>query len=257
MRQALRMYLKRNMPADMRQYYADLERGLARGECDQGLRCIKTAPTGACIKWVLDATCPQLHWSQHPLRCGSGAFEGQTCVASKGDAPTECIGWATEPLCPTPTLERLDQDGQLAHLRTQLQAALADYKTLKASGRNVHAKDGGPCPDNLQDLNRQECQLDRMSQVDACIAQRGSLNRKFEAVIRKLQQLERQLKARIQELQLEHGLPLEQHVYAEVFRHVDLPRKLQSHHGHVQAEQEMERYRTHCERSLSPVPFDL
>jgi hypothetical protein len=257
MRQALRMYLKRNLPPEMRQYYSDLERGLARGECDQGLRCVKTAPTGACIKWVLDATCPQLHWSQHPLRCGSGAHEGQTCVASKGDAPTECIGWAPEPLCPTHVRTLLAQDGKLAHLRTKLHRTLKDYRALRATGRNVHVKDGGPCPDNLKELNTLECQLGRMGQIDACIAQRSQLNRKFELLLHKLQQIEVELKGRIQDLQLQHGLPLEQQLYAEVFRELELPRKVQAHTGHVQAEQEMERYRVHCHRALSPVPFDI
>ena len=154
-------------------------------------------------------------------------------------------------------LVRRSCQSSVRRLRTQLHSALKDYKALKASGRHVHAKDGGPCPDNLKELNTMECQLDRMGQIDACIAQRGGLNRKFKAVLHTLQQLETQFKTRIQELQLEHGLPLEQQLYAEVFRELELPRKLQSHHGHVQAEQEMERYRRHCHRSLSPVPFEL
>lgn len=257
MRQALQTYLKREMPREMRTYYADLERGLARGDCDQGLRCTATAG-GKCIQWVLDASCPQLHWSQHPLRCGSGNHEGQTCVAAPSQNPQLCVGWQPEPLCPTPTRTTLLQDGQLTYLRQRLQQALQEYARLKATGTNVHQRDGGPCPDNLHHLRTTECQLPLMSSVDACIQRRSSLNQEFRKLLGQLQRLDAAIQARLQELQLTNGLPLEseQPVYDELIRHLNLPGKRKSQAGHEQAQQEMERFKAYCVRALSPVPFE-
>lgn len=257
MRHALQMYLKRDMPPAMRKYYADLERGLARGDCDQGLRCTATAK-GKCIQWVLDASCPQLHWSQHPLRCGSGNHEGQTCVAAASENRQQCIGWQPELLCPTPTRTTLLQDGQLSYLRQQLQQALQEYARLKAAGSNVHQRDGGPCPDNLDNLRTTECQLHLMQSVDACIQRRSSLNLEFRELLVQLQRLDAAIQSRLKELQLSNGLPLEseQPVYAELIRHLNLPGKHKSQVGHEQAQQEMERFRAHCVRALSPVPFE-
>lgn len=257
MRQALRTYLKREMPREMRTYYADLERGLARGDCDQGLRCTATAK-GKCVKWVLDASCPQLHWSQHPLRCGSGEHEGKTCIAAPVKNPQLCVGWAPEPLCPMHTRKMLLQDGQLGFLRQRLQQALQDYATLKATGSTVHIKDGGPCPNNLQNLRTTECHLQLMQTVDACIQRRSSLNHEFRELLGKLERLDAAIQTRLQQLPLESGLPLgaEQPVYDELIRHLNLPGKRKAQAGHEQAQTEMERFQAHCVRALSPVPFE-
>lgn len=256
MRQALRTYLKRDMPREMRRFYTDLERGLQRGDCDQGLRCIKSAGD-KCVKWVLDASCPQLHWSQHPLRCGSGEHEGKTCVAAPAKNPQLCVGWTPEPLCPAHSRQLLLQDGQLGHLRARLKRALHEYGTLKAAGRTVHIKDGGPCPDNLRHLTSTGCTVPVMGKVDACIQRRNALNRDFSALLSTLQQLEQAIKTRLQDLPLESGLPLgaEQHLYAEVLGELKLHEKVKAHRGHEQAQQEMEKFHAYCVRALSPVPF--